>query len=103
MNRNVKKAECSAKSFFLVCMLLKLKKINFITVKDQLYICYKDEKGHWSKSINIEFLNTDNSDWCPTVSPDEKYLFFTRNNTGNGDIYWVDANIIEELKPEELK
>ena len=71
--------------------------------KSDLYICYKDEKGHWSKSINIEFLNTDNSDWCPTVSPDEKYLFFTRNNTGNGDIYWVDANIIEELKPEELK
>ena len=39
MNRNVKKAECSAKSFFLVCMLLKLKKINFITVKDQLDSC----------------------------------------------------------------
>ena len=36
MNRNFKRAECSAKSFFYACMLLKLKKINFITVKDQL-------------------------------------------------------------------
>ena len=36
MNRNFKRAECSAKSFFCACMLLKLKKINFITVKDQL-------------------------------------------------------------------
>jgi hypothetical protein len=70
--------------------------------RSDLYICYKDDKGHWSKAINSE-LCMDNSDWCATVSPDGKYLFFTRNNTGNGDIYWVDANIIEELKPEELK
>ena len=70
--------------------------------RSDLYICYKDEKGHWSKAINSE-LCTDNSDWCATVSPDGKYLFFTRNNTGNGDIYWVDANIIKELKPKELK
>ncbi len=38
MNRNFKRAECSAKSFSCACMLLKLKKINFITVKDQLKI-----------------------------------------------------------------
>ena len=71
--------------------------------RGDLYICYKDEKGHWSKAINIELLNTDNSDWCATVSPDGKYLFFTRNNTGNGDIYWVDAKVIEDLKANELK
>jgi len=35
MNRNFKTAECSAKSFFRACMLLKLKKITFLTVKDQ--------------------------------------------------------------------
>ena len=35
MNRNVKRAECSAKNFFRACMLLKLKKITFGTVKDQ--------------------------------------------------------------------
>lgn len=27
--------------------------------------------------------------------------FFTRNGTGKGDIYWVDAKIIEELRPKE--
>jgi len=36
MNRNVKRAECSAKNFFRGCMLLILKKITFFTVKDQL-------------------------------------------------------------------
>ncbi len=35
MNRNFKRAECSAKSFFCAFMLLKLKKITFFTVKDQ--------------------------------------------------------------------
>jgi len=71
--------------------------------KGDLYICFRDEKGHWSQAINSELLNTGNSDWCATVSPDGKFLFFTRNGTGNGDIYWVDAKVIDELKPEGMK
>jgi len=35
MNRYIKRTECSAKSFFRASMLLKLKKITFLTVKDQ--------------------------------------------------------------------
>jgi len=30
------------------------------------------------------------------LSPDGRHLFFTRN----GDIHWVDASIIEDLRPE---
>jgi hypothetical protein len=30
------------------------------------------------------------------VSPDGRYLFFTNE----GDIYWVDAEIIQQLRPE---
>jgi len=37
------------------------------------------------------------------VSRDDKYLFFPRLKPGKGDIYWVDAKIIEDLKPKELK
>ena len=33
------------------------------------------------------------------VTTDGKYIFFK----AEGDIYWVDAGIIEELKPNELK
>lgn len=36
---------------------------------------------------------------CPSVSPDGKYLFFARH----GNIVWVDAKIIEILKPKNLK
>ncbi len=71
--------------------------------KSDLYICYRDDNGSWGQVFNSGILNTEESDWCPTVSPDGKYLFFTRNSTGYGDIYWVDAKIIEDLKPKELK
>lgn len=71
--------------------------------KSDLYICFRDDNGNWGRAFNFELLNTADSDWFPTVSPDGKYLFFTRNITGKGDIYWVDAKVIENLKPEELK
>jgi Tol biopolymer transport system component len=37
------------------------------------------------------------------VTPDGKYLFFAKFMNGNVNIYWVDAEIIEKLKPKELK
>jgi len=49
-------------------------------------------------------INTANAENYPSVSPDGKYLFFDRreksaNNTAV-DIYWVDAQIIETLRPK---
>lgn len=64
-----------------------------------LYISYRDKDGSWGDAINLETLNTSEADWGATVSPDGKYIFFTRNITGNGDIYWVSSKIIEELRP----
>jgi Tol biopolymer transport system component len=40
-------------------------------------------------------------EYCPKVSTDGKYLFFTSGRSGNGDIYWVDAGFIQNLKPKE--
>jgi hypothetical protein len=37
------------------------------------------------------------------LTTDGKYMFFSRENYGTLDIYWVDAKIIEELRPKELK
>ena len=39
MNFNSKRTKCSAKSFFMVLILLKIKKIHFISVKDQFEVC----------------------------------------------------------------
>jgi len=70
------------------------------------YISFQDKRGEWSKLINIgEPINSDHEENCPTLSPDGKYFLFNRRNvtTGRADIYWVDAKIIEELKPDEIK
>jgi len=93
-----------------------------------LYISFIKRDGSWSRAQNMgEKFNTPYSELCLNLSPDGKYLFFTSNrrlyysysevpltyegklkvlsSPGNGsaDIYWVDAKIIEELKPKELK
>ncbi len=67
--------------------------------KTQLYICFKNANGEWSEAIKFDkSINATNTENIPNVTPDGKYLFFHRNN----DIYWVDAQIIENLRPEEI-
>jgi len=69
-----------------------------------LYISFKKNDGSWAKLKNMgKTFNTTYTEYCPMLSPDGKYLFFTSKKTGNGDIYWVSAKFIEELKPDELK
>ena len=46
-----------------------------------------------------ESINTTNQERFPYVSPDGKYLFFTRrNNPNKDDIWWVSTKIIKKLK-----
>ena len=69
-----------------------------------LYITYQKSDGTWTKPVNMgEGINTSSYDWVPYVTQDGKYFFFNSTRSGNWDIYWVDAKIIEDLKPEELK
>ena len=82
-----------------------------------LYIAYRNEDGTWNKAVNMgKKINSDKMDYCPFVTVDEKYLFFTsqRENlnitnrkrksfkniiqlsnsieNGLGNIYWVEFN-----------
>lgn len=43
-------------------------------------------------------ISTNQWEAAGTFSPDGKYLFFHRTVDGNGDIYWVNTDIIWELK-----
>ena len=45
-------------------------------------------------------INTSSHEMSVSISPDGKYIFFGSFRNGNGDIYWVDAKIIDELKPK---
>ncbi|MCC6584504.1 MAG: PD40 domain-containing protein [Chitinophagales bacterium] len=82
-----------------------------------LYISKKDAKGDWLPAKNLgENINSKGLDYCPFVSFDKKYFFFTsdRNSiqksyktklsldtflkeigqlqNGKGNIYWIDAD-----------
>jgi Tol biopolymer transport system component len=62
-----------------------------------LYISFKDLDGNWGEPINLgNKINSDLRDICPTITPDGKYLFFTRNWQNNdkwyGDIYWIETS-----------
>jgi hypothetical protein len=65
-----------------------------------LYISFKDVHGNWEEPINLgNKINSDLRDICPTISPDGKYLFFTRNwqkeNKWYGDIYKIETSFSE--------
>ena len=66
--------------------------------ESDLYISFATPGGEWSEPINMgPDINSLGYDFCPMLSPDGEYLFFTRTINGNGDIYWVDAGVIEAL------
>jgi hypothetical protein len=69
-----------------------------------LYVSYKKPNKTWTKARNLgTTINTTARESVSVVSPDGQYLFFISRRNGIGEFFWVDAKIIEELKPEELK
>ncbi|MBN2415521.1 PD40 domain-containing protein [bacterium] len=87
-----------------------------------LYVCFQSGDGGWTDAVNMgSTLNSAGSEYCPMLSPDGLFLFFTaarresptrpehpatyddfrsiQNGPGYlfSDIYWVDAGIIERL------
>jgi hypothetical protein len=70
--------------------------------RGDLYITFRSADGTWTEARNMgDKINSSGYDFCPMLSPDGKYLFFTRNINRNGDIYWVDAKVIETFKPRQ--
>lgn len=65
-----------------------------------LYISFRDANGSWTAPRNMgDKINSAYHENCPILTPDGKFLFFTRN----GDIYWVDANVIQNLKGNQTQ
>ncbi len=88
-----------------------------------LYVSFRTDDGEWTRAVNLgETVNTEHLEFCPSVSRDGKYLFFTSNRpkaeeiTGASaireelgvtpssgrpdiDIYWIDAGFIENFRP----
>ena len=63
-----------------------------------IYISYREDDGWGVPEKLNEYINTEFSETCPTLSPDGKYLFFSRYNEPNNvsNIYWVKADFIKD-------
>jgi Tol biopolymer transport system component len=60
-----------------------------------LYVSFREDDGSWGQDIHMgDVINSEESDYCPVVSPDGKYFFFTRGD----DVMWVDAAIIDSYR-----
>ncbi len=69
--------------------------------KQDIYVAFRNEDGGWSKPVNLgNEVNTEYFETCPTLSSDEKYLFFSRYDEPGeiSNIYWIDSHAIEEAR-----
>ena len=93
----------------------------------EYYVFFRSPDDTWSDGTNMgAAVNAPGTRaFSPYVSPDGKYFFFATNKmddtlippqgdmtlgmiqdiyssaqNGNADIYWIDAGVIEDLKPE---
>lgn len=76
-----------------------------------IYISFKRTDGSWLPAINMgPQINTEFQESSPAVTHDGKYLFFSRGEwkareDGStywvGRPYWIDSQVIENLRPKE--
>lgn len=89
------------------------------------YIVFKSEDGLWMPPVNMgEKINSaTGAEWSANLSPDGKFLFFMKTlrspefnelpvdpgsfrqiisspENGDADIYWISADVLEELRAE---
>lgn len=84
-------------------MLLDARKDNDKTKDRDIHVCFKKKDKTWTKPINLgPEVNSSVNETCPSISPDGKYLFFSRYNEEGGlsNIYWVSAKVIDKVKPK---
>jgi len=72
--------------------------------KSDLYISFRQDDGSWGDAANMgPRVNSNKIELNGNVTPDGKFLMFDRiDSIRDGyidiDVYWVDAQIIEDLK-----
>jgi hypothetical protein len=63
--------------------------------RGDLYISFKQPDNTWSKSKNMgPLFNSAETDYCPMMTPDGKYFFFSRG----GDVMWVKSSALDNFR-----
>jgi hypothetical protein len=61
-----------------------------------IYVSFRNKDSSWATPIKLgSAINATSNQYCAEISPDGKYLFFTKNE----DLWWVDAKVVTDLKP----
>ena len=70
--------------------------------KADFYVYFKKKDGAWTKPINLGItVNSTFDETVATVTPDGKYLIFSRRTEGNAlNLYWVSTEVIENVRPK---
>jgi len=70
--------------------------------KADFYVYFKKKYGAWSQPINLGItVNSTFDETVATVTPDGKYLFFSRRTEGRElNLYWVSTEVIENVRPK---
>lgn len=71
--------------------------------QSDLFISFVDPDGSWTAAQNLgNIINTEYLEFAPYISPDERFLFFSRRekwqNATFSNIYWVDLKVIEKFR-----
>lgn len=71
---------------------------------DDLYISFRQQENTWTKPLNLgPTINTIHAEFSPQVTPDGKFLLYSKWDAGNkwSHIYWVRIDkIIAQLKKQ---
>lgn len=68
-----------------------------------IYISFKQKDNTWGNAVNLgDKINTNAWEASASITPDGKYLFFSRNvgsdDFENVDIFWVSVQALENLR-----
>ncbi|NRB47216.1 MAG: PD40 domain-containing protein [Saprospiraceae bacterium] len=71
--------------------------------QSDLFISFVDADGNWTAAQNLgNIINTEYLEFAPYISPDERFLFFSRRekwqNAAFSNIYWVDLKVVEKFR-----
>lgn len=73
--------------------------------RGDLFVSFRLPDESWSEPLSLGApINTAEHEYCPMMSPDGAYLFFSRRygdtweTTTGGDVFWVDARVLEPLR-----
>ena len=74
--------------------------------RSDLYVSFRAADATWGPAINLgPDINTADTDFCPMVTPDGKYLLFSRTygggdwkTTTDADVFWVDMAVVDRLR-----